>query len=185
MFILREMRHESEFYLAVVGTEEQTTLVRDDGFTNEASALRTDRQVLQVRIGTRETSGRRHGLVIGRVDLSVLSDITRECSDIGGNEFLQFAVVEDLPYYLVFLFECDEHLLGRGVLSGLGFLGFRIEFEFVEEQFAYLPRTVDIKGFTRQFVDTLLKCVQFRCECSLSLFEFGYIHPHTCRFHLT
>ena len=39
MFVLREMRHETQFDLAIIGAEEQTSLVRDDRFADESSPL--------------------------------------------------------------------------------------------------------------------------------------------------
>ena len=70
-------------------------------------------------------------------------------------------------------------------MSVLGFLGFRIQFEFVEKQFAHLTRAVDIESFTRQIIDALLQSIQFLRERLLRLTQFIHIDPHARCLHLT
>ena len=100
------------------------------------------------------------------------------------NQFLEFAVIEDQSHYRMALFERNEYFLGRGVLTCLGFLGLRIEFEFVEKQFAHLPRTIDIKRLFRQVVYPLLQVVQFSRQRCLRLFEFIHVDTYPGCFHL-
>ena len=51
MLVLTEMRHEAELNLTVVGGEEEASLIGDDCFADKPPALRTDWQVLEVRVG--------------------------------------------------------------------------------------------------------------------------------------
>ena len=50
MLVLREVRHEPEFDLRVVGTQDLAALIGNHRTADELSALRTDRQVLHVRV---------------------------------------------------------------------------------------------------------------------------------------
>ena len=93
MLVLTEMRHEAELNLTVVGGEEEASLIGNDRFADKPPALGTDRQVLEVRVGRRETTGSRDRLVIGRVDLSVLGDVTRQRRDIGRDQLFEFSIV--------------------------------------------------------------------------------------------
>ena len=68
--VLREMCQQAQFYLRVVGREEQTARIRDNRLADETSALRTDRQVLQIRIGGREPTRGGNGLVISSMYLA-------------------------------------------------------------------------------------------------------------------
>ena len=119
------------------------------------------------------------------MDFTVLRDVTRQRSDISRDEFLQLTVVYDKAYYLMLLLESHQHLFGSRILTGFGLFGFRIEFEFLEQQFAYLLRAIDIKGLFGQRIDTLLEGFEFSRKGRLRLFEFSHIDPYACCFHLT
>ena len=70
MLIAREMRQQTQFDLAVVGTQEQASRIGYHRLADQFAPLGTYRQVLQVGIRRAESSGSRDGLVVGRVDAS-------------------------------------------------------------------------------------------------------------------
>ena len=84
----------------------------------------------------------------------------------------------------MFLFESHQHFFGRGILPGFRFLGFAIQFEFLEQQFTHLLRAIDIKRCSGQGIDTLLQGIKFSGQRGFRLLEFAYIHPHTGHFHI-
>ena len=160
VLVLAEMRHEPEFYLAVVGGKEETTLVRNDRFADETSALGTNRQVLQVRVRRGETACGCDGLVVRSMYFSVRGNIARERRDVRCDQFAQGSIFEDQTDNRVLLLNGEQHFLRCGILSGFGFFGFRVELQFVEEQFSDLLGAVDIEGSACEVVDLLLDFVQ-------------------------
>ena len=101
VFVLTHVRQQTQLYLAVVGAEKQTTLIGNDRLADQLTALRTDGQVLQVRVTARQASCGGDRLVVGRVYLAVLGDETRKRGDVGRDEFVQRAVVQNQSDYLV------------------------------------------------------------------------------------
>ena len=82
------------------------------------------------------------------------------------------------------LLESHQHLFGSRVLTGFGLFGFAIEFEFLEQQFAYLLRAIDVKGLFGERIDALFEGIEFSRKVGLRLFEFRHIDPYACGFHL-
>ena len=73
MCIVAQVGHDAEFDLRIVRREEYTVVILGcKGFADLASQFVTHRNVLQVRIGGAEASGRGDGLVIGSVYLAGL-----------------------------------------------------------------------------------------------------------------
>ena len=104
VFVLAEMRHEPQLDLAVIGGEEQTSLIGNNRFADEPPALGAYRQVLQIRIAAGEPPRSRHSLVIRCMDLTVFGiNISRQSRDIGGDQFFQFPLLQDQPHNLMFV----------------------------------------------------------------------------------
>ena len=84
VLIAREMCHQSQLYLRVVGREQQAARVGYDSAPDVFTSLRTDRQVLQIRVARRESARRCHRLVISGVYLARRGvDERRQSIDIG------------------------------------------------------------------------------------------------------
>ena len=62
--ITAQVCHNAEFYLAVVGGEEQAPLIGNERLTHFLSVIVTHRDVLQVGIARTEASGSSHSLVV-------------------------------------------------------------------------------------------------------------------------
>jgi hypothetical protein len=67
-FIARQVRHDAQLDLRIVGRQQQVAGRRDEGLADAPALGRADRDVLQVRIGGRQPAGGRDRLVIGGVD---------------------------------------------------------------------------------------------------------------------
>ena len=60
----RQVRHDAQLDLRVVGRQQHVALGRDERLADAASFGRADRDVLQVRILRRQSAGGRHCLVV-------------------------------------------------------------------------------------------------------------------------
>ena len=119
------------------------------------------------------------------MDLSVGGYVTRESRYIRGDQLAQGSKIQDRPNNGVTFPQSKQDFFRCRVLSGFGFFGFGIEFEFVEQQFADLLGTVDIESLAGEAVNLLLQLIEFLCENGFSLFEFVHIDTNTGGFHLT
>src|SRR3546814_3242593 len=73
LLVLGQVRHDPHLDLAVVGGQQALELralaaADDECLPDPPACLGADRDVLQVRVGARETPGRRDDLVVRRVD---------------------------------------------------------------------------------------------------------------------
>src|SRR5438045_1523418 len=82
-FVTRKVGDDPQFDLRVVGGKERPAWLRDEGAANLSADLSAHRNVLQVRIGAGETSGRGTGLIERGVQPSRDGiDQLRKCVDI-------------------------------------------------------------------------------------------------------
>ena len=162
MFVTREMRHQSQFYLRVVRRQEDTTRVGNDCTTDELSAFGSHGQILQVGVAGREAPCGGDSLIVGGVYLTGSGiDIRGEGFDIGGDEFLEFTLLQYLAHDGMFVAQGLQYFLRGGVFAGLAALGLLIQVQAVEEYLAHLCRRVDIKLGTRQGDDFFLQFKKF------------------------
>ena len=83
ILVFAEMGHDTEFYLRIVGREEQAAFVRDKCLADFLAVLVADRDILQIRVTGAEASGRGDGLVERRVYTSCARvDQLGKCVDI-------------------------------------------------------------------------------------------------------
>ena len=100
------MRHHAEFYLAVVGREEEASLFGYERLAYLFAVLAPDGDVLQVGVARRQSSGGGDGLVERGVNMSGAGvDEVGQRIDVGAKQFFQSAVRQDVGYDLVFAFE--------------------------------------------------------------------------------
>ena len=66
-FVPRQVRHDAQLDLRIVGRQQHVPRGRDEGLADAPALRRADRDVLQVRILRRQPAGRRHRLVIAGV----------------------------------------------------------------------------------------------------------------------
>ena len=129
ILVFAEMGHDTEFYLRIVGREEQAAFVRDKCLADFLAVLVADRDILQIRVTGAEASGRGDGLVERRVYPSCARvDQLGKCIDISSQQFLQSAMFQNLFYYGMFMPEAFEHFFRGDVLAGFGFLRFLDDF---------------------------------------------------------
>ena len=82
--VLRQVCHDSQLYLTIVGREEQTARFWYKGFANLLAIFTTDRNILQVGIAAGETTRSRDGLVERSMDMPCFGiDKFRQTVDIG------------------------------------------------------------------------------------------------------
>ena len=130
-------------------------------------------------------------------------DVRGQGGDIGGDQFLEFAVVEYISAYGCYGFECAQHLLGGRVVAVAAFLRLGVELQLPEQYIADLLGGVDIykplpvpplKGrellaFGSEHVtefgnDLLLEVNEFGGELLFGLLEYVHIKPHAGPLHI-
>ena len=122
MLVLAEMCHQTQFDLTVVRAEEQAAVVGYDRFANETSALRTDRQVLQVGVAGGQTTRGCDGLVVGGVDTSRLRiDKCGQGIDIGGQQLAYAPKFQYLVHKWMTVTQFQQDVFGGAVLAGFCF----------------------------------------------------------------
>ena len=93
--VLREVRHEAELDLRVVGGHEQVAGRGDEGGADFAADGGADGDVLQVGVRGREAAGGGADLVEGGVDAAVGVGEQWERVEVGAFELLELAVLDD------------------------------------------------------------------------------------------
>ena len=113
--IVGQVREDAKLDLRVVGAEDDPARRRDEGRADRPPELGADGDVLQVRVGRRQTPGGGDGLVEAGVDpAGPRVDAPRERVDVRPLELVELAVLEDARRQRVFLGERLEHLgVGR------------------------------------------------------------------------
>ena len=76
-----------------------------------------------------------------------------------------------------------QNLLARGILSGLGFLGLLVDFQFLEKDFAQLFRRSYIKRCVRQSIDFFLDFLDFAAKILADLLQVLRVDFHTVGLH--
>ena len=142
----RQVREDAQLDLRVVGDDELVARRRDERAADLASGRRADRNVLEIRIGRGEPSGRGDGLPEGRVDAALRVGERRQCVDVGALELRDLAVLEDeLREREAALGEVGKDLdARRRGLRLRGLLQDRIA-ELLEEDLPELDRRVDVE----------------------------------------
>jgi hypothetical protein len=121
--ILREMGHDAQLYLGVIGGENMVILVGcDESLTDFLAELGAHGNILQVGPTAGQPASGRHGLVKRCVD-TLCSGVyhARQGIYIGGFQLHQLAVIQKLPGQSMLSDQLLQNLLFCGI-SGLGSL---------------------------------------------------------------
>ena len=132
--VLAQVCDDAQLDLAVVGGKQCVCLTaRHEGATDFAALRGAHRYVLQVRVvGTQSSSGR-NCLIIGSMYQSVLRiDQRWKRVKVSRFQFGERPVVQNLLDDGMLVQEFLQNLLARGILSGLGFFGLLVDFQFLE-----------------------------------------------------
>ena len=150
--VARQVRHDAQLDLRVVGRDDARTRRRDEGLADAPALFGADRDVLQVRVGAGEPPGDRHGLGIvgvhaprGRVDRA------RQLVGVGALQLGHAAVVEDQLRQRVVERQLFQHLLVGGRRAGRRLLQHR-QLLALEEDLLDLLRRIQVEGLLRHFV---------------------------------
>ena len=98
------MGQHAQLNLRIIRVYEDESVFRDEYLANQSSQFYTDRNILQVRLRTAQSSGCRDRLVELAVDPSVFLDIACKPVRIGGLQFCILPVLQDL---------CDDRVIRR------------------------------------------------------------------------
>jgi hypothetical protein len=110
-----EVGHDAQLDLGVVRRHQLVTGARNEGLPDAAPLFVAYRDVLQVGIGGREPTGRRHRLMIGGVHPPGLRlDHQRQLVGVGGLELGQPTVLHQQLRQLIGLRQLGQHLFRSG-----------------------------------------------------------------------
>ena len=119
--IPREMRHDAQFYLRVVGGHEFVAGLADKGLTDAPPGFSADGNVLQIRVNGRQAPGCRHGLLQTGVDATAARVyLLRQFVGVGRFEFAQGAMIENEARQVVVRGQFLQHRFCSGGLAGFG-----------------------------------------------------------------
>ncbi len=153
--ILAHGGNDAQFNLRVVGTEQYMVGITGNKEVADATAaLRSDRNVLQVRVGGRQAAGRGHCLVEGRVDAARLGvNQLRQGIDVGAFQLAHLAPVEDFFNDGMLLHIALKDFLAGGILTRFGLFHFAsADLQAIKEHFTELLGGAQIEFTARQFV---------------------------------
>ena len=134
---------------------------------DSSTEWRPDRDVLEVRVGRGQASGRGHGLVERGVDTAVVGDERRQRLDVGGSKLRVGAPVENRLDGRVDVHELlEDRRVGRVAGLGLAALG---QLQLAEQHVAQLLRGADGEFVADGVEDRSLEPGDLGCELALTL----------------
>ncbi len=157
---------------------------RDERLADAAPHFLAHRNVLQVRIGRRETPRCRHGLIERGVDASCRRvDQLGQCFDVGRQQFLHSAVFQDQIHDPVFVGERLEIFFVGAELFRFRHLGLLGDAHLAEKHFAQLTRRVDVERcFARLCADFVLQLGQAAAQFHIVFRQRCGVDPHARHF---
>ena len=119
-----DMGQHAQFDLAVVGRDQQVAGLGDKRRPDLAPFCRAHRNVLDIRLGRGQATGRRRGQRKARVHaLGVRVDVARQRVGVGALQFCQLPPVNDLArQFMAFSGQILQHISRRRPLPGRGLL---------------------------------------------------------------
>ena len=142
--ILRQVRQDARLDLAIVGAEQGMAWRRNEGFADAQAIVALHRNILQIRLGGGEPSGRRDGLIERRMEpLGLRIHQLGQRIHIGGLEFAEAPIVHDLRGQFVLGSQLRQRVFIRRV-AGLGFPD-RLESQLFEQHRGELLRRIDVE----------------------------------------
>ena len=178
------MRHDPELDLRIVRCNQRSPGGRDERLTNASTFGGTHRDVLQVRVGRRQATGRSDRLVIRRVNAAgARIDLQRQLVGVGGLQLRQAAVIDDHARQRVVQREFGEHRFRGRRLSARCFAQHR-QTELVVQNRLQLFRRFEIECFAgdrvrllRQLRDAPRELVALQRQQLAVDVRAGALHP--------
>ena len=103
--------------------------------------------------------------------------------DVGGKQFFQSPVLQNLVYDRVLVAYLFKFFLRSRILSAFSFASLFVQPHFSEEHFAYLPGRREEELVPRHFIDVFFKLFHFGAEGVARIFEGGRVDAHAVAFH--
>ena len=137
--VTRQMRHDAQFDLRIVGGNHDRALARNEGLPDSAPLIRSHRNVLQVRVAGAQAPRRRDSLVVGGMHAPGRGiDHAGKLVCIGRSQFRKAPMLQDQCRQFVSLVrQLLQHALGRRGRALRRFCDNR-EIQFLEEDLADL-----------------------------------------------
>ena len=153
--VICDVREQAQLDLAVVRVHEHLAGRGHEHLADLRAELAAHGDILQVRLCRRQASRRRDGHLEVRMDAPVGGDLLEQPVGIGGLEFCERAVIEDLLDDGVLAAQLVEHG-GVCAPAGLGLFPGR-KHEPLEQNAAKLLRRLDVERLARERPDALLE----------------------------
>ena len=155
-FVTRQMGHDAQLDLRIVGTGNQLALWGHKGFAHAAAFGRAHGNVLQIGVVAGQAPRHRHGLRVVGVHTAIRwQGHLRQLVGVGALELGQRAVLEQLGGQRIVLGQLLQHFLVRAARAGGGLLDHR-HAQLVEEDLSQLLGRGQIEGLARDLVSLLL-----------------------------
>src|ERR1700678_330242 len=174
------MRHQSKLDLRIVGRHQHVAGSRNEGGSNLAPNCSADGNVLQIRIGRRQTSCCSPNLIEGGVYPPLRVGELWKRVEVSGLQLRELAIFEDERGYRMLFSEFFEDVLrGRNDLALAIFHRLRKK-HLVEEDVTKLLRRVDVEAMAGVSVNALSEVIYFNRETIRHIAEHGGINAHSC-----
>ena len=139
LFILAQMCHQPEFYLGVVGRQENMPFLRHKGFSYFSSPCVSYRNVLKIRIIGTQSACRCHSLVVRGMDpAGILIHKQRKRLNIGRQELLKTSVFQHFINNWMLACKPLQNFFVGDKLLGFGNPGIFIYFQPYEQDISQL-----------------------------------------------
>ena len=177
-FVARDVRHDAQLDLRIVGRDDHAARRRNKGFADAAAFGGAHGNVLQIRIVRGQAPGDRHRLrVVGMHAAGGLVDHLRQLVGIGRLQLGHAAVFQQHFRQRVILGQLLQHFfVGRWCASG-GLLDDR-QLQLAEEDFADLLRRAEVELAAGQFIGLLLELHQAGPEFARLLVQLLDVDQH-------
>ena len=171
--VFREVGHDAQLDLRVVGRNDAGAGRRDEGRTNASPLGRADRNVLQIGVAGGEPAGDGDGLCVAGMHATGLCiDHLRQLVGVGALELGELARFEQQFRQRVIERQFGEHLfVGRRRARRCLFLDRQAK--LVEQNFGQLFRRIDIERLASEFMGLLFEFEQALAQLLALLCEQG------------
>ena len=185
VLVSREVGHDAELYLAVVGGEEEAALLGYEAAAYLLAVIVPHGYVLQVGVAAGEPSRGGDGLVEGGVYVPRLGvHQLGQGLYVGAQQLAQSPVVQYVGHDGGFAPQLLQHFLAGDELSFLGLAGLLHQLHLVEQHVAHLLGRGDVEGVPRLPVDALLQLLQSFAQSLGSLLQRLGVQPHARQLHV-
>ncbi len=181
--VARHVRHDPELDLGVIGRDDAPAIRRDEGLAYAPAFLGADRNVLQVRIGGRQSPGGGRGLVVmGMNPPGVFADFFGQAVGVGALELRKPAMFQDQRRQRVLGGQLLQHVLGRRRLA-LGRLAHHRNLEPLEENFLQLLGRAQVELAAGRFPGALFESLELFGDLGALDRELVAVDQHAARLH--